>query len=94
MTPDPTAHAPRSRPVLVPSPLPTYTLAPGMAPLPAGQQAALEGCLATLTGRLSGVLVTAARTTASHHLIELHTPAGTLLVVERVSSAPGAAAAA
>jgi hypothetical protein len=64
-----------------------------MAPLPAGQQAALDGCLTALTGRLSGVLVTAARTTASHHLIELHTPAGRLLVMERVSPAPGAAGA-
>ena len=74
--------------MLVPSPLPTYTLAPGLKPLSGGQQAALESCLSALTGRLSGVLVTSASTTASHHLIELITPAGTLLAMERVSPEP------
>lgn len=78
--------------MLVPAPPPTYTLAPGMSPLSAGQQAALEACLSALTGRLSAVLVTTACTTGSHHLIELHTPAGTLMVMERVPTAEVAAA--
>jgi hypothetical protein len=77
--------------VLVPAPLPTYTLSPGMPPLSGGQQAALEACLSALTGRLTGVLVTSASTTASHHLIELITPAGTLLAMERVDAPPRAA---
>jgi hypothetical protein len=72
--------------VLVPAPLPAYTLAPGVGPLEPGQQVALEACLAALTGRLTGVVVTAAGTTLSHHVIELLTPAGSLLVLERVDS--------
>ncbi len=71
--------------MLVPAPLPSYTLAPGMKPLTAGQQAALEACLSALTGRISGVLVMSAVTTADHHVIELVTPAGALLAMERVS---------
>ena len=72
--------------MIVPPPHPTYTLSPDVAPLNAGQQEALEACLAGFTGRLSGVVVTAAATTLSHHRIELATPAGTLLVMERVIS--------
>lgn len=70
--------------MLIPAPLPTYTLAPDVSSLSGGQQAALEACLSALTGRLSGVLVTSVCTTDSHHLIELITPAGTLLAMERV----------
>lgn len=70
--------------MIVPPPLPTYSLAPGMAPLTAAQQRALETSLGHLTGRLSGVVVTSAGTTLSHHVIELMTPAGLLLVLERV----------
>jgi hypothetical protein len=55
-----------------------------MEPLRPGQQEALDACLAALTGRLGGVVVTAAGTTLSHHVIELMTPAGTLLVLERI----------
>jgi hypothetical protein len=72
--------------VLIPPPLPAYTLAPDMAPLRPGQQSALENCLQALTGRLTGVVVTAAGTTLSHHVIELLTPAGTLLVLERIAA--------
>jgi hypothetical protein len=72
--------------VLVPAPPPAYTLAPGVGPLEPGQQVALEACLGALTGRLAGVVVTAAGTTLSHHVIELLTPAGALLVLERIES--------
>jgi hypothetical protein len=71
--------------MLVPPPSPAYTLAPGLS-LSTDQQAVLEACLSSLTGRMSGVLVTDASTTAHHHLIELVTPAGRLLAIERVSS--------
>lgn len=70
--------------MLVPAPLPAYTLAPGVGPLDDGQTEALNACLAALTGRVTGVVVTAAGTTLSHHVIELMTPAGALLVLERV----------
>jgi hypothetical protein len=72
--------------VLVPPPPPAYTLAPGVGPLDEGQQIALDACLAALTGRLSAVVVTAAGTTVSHHVIELMTAAGSMLVLERVPS--------
>jgi hypothetical protein len=78
--------------LLVPPPHPSYTLAPGLPPLGPGQQAALQACLAALTGRVGGVLVTAAGTNATHHVIELMTASGTLLVLERVSGELGAAA--
>ena len=70
--------------MLIPPPPPAYTLAPGMEPLRPGQQEALDACLSGLTGRHTGVLVTAAGTTLSHHVIELMTPAGALLVLERI----------
>ncbi len=73
-----------SHPVLIPPPLPTYTLAPGLPDLGAGQQSALEAALGGLIGRFQGVVVTAVGTTLSHHVIELMTSAGTLLVLERV----------
>jgi hypothetical protein len=79
--------------VLVPPPLPAYTLAPDLPELQPGEQRALEACLDALTGRLSGVVVTAAGTTLSHHVIELATPAGTLLVMERVARDERVAAA-
>jgi hypothetical protein len=72
--------------VIVPPPPPAYTLSPDVDSLTPGQQTALEACLTGFTGRLTGVVVTAAATTLGHHMIELATPAGTLLVVERVTS--------
>lgn len=78
--------------MLVPPPLPAYTLAPDLPDLRPGQQRALEACLGALTGRLSGVVVTRADTTQSHHVIELATPAGTLLVMERIAAQERAAA--
>lgn len=81
--------------MLVPAPLPTYTLSPDLRPLSGGQQAALDACLSALTGRLSGVVVESAVTTPSHHVLGLITPAGRLLAMERVAAPPlgGAAAA-
>lgn len=69
--------------MLIPPPPPTYTLAPGVGPLSAGQAEALASALIALTGRMGGVVVTGARTSASHHVIELLTPAGTMLAMER-----------
>jgi hypothetical protein len=79
--------------VLIPAPLPTYTLAPGLPDLRTGQQHALEAALGGLTGRVHGVVVTAVGTTLSHHVIELMTSVGTLLVLERVADHPAVVAA-
>ena len=70
--PDPDVETP----VIVPPPTPSYTLAPGVGPLTLGQQSTLDACLVALTGRVGGVFVTSARTTATHHAIELATAAG------------------
>lgn len=72
--------------MIIPAPPPTYTLSPHLPPLEPGQQAVLDACLDALTGRLSGVVVTAAGTTATHHVMQLATHAGPLLVIERVDS--------
>ena len=64
--------------MLVPPPAPSYTFAPDVGPLTLGQQATLDACLAALTRRVAGVVVTPATTTATHHVVELVTPAGTL----------------
>lgn len=72
--------------MLVPAPPPAYSLAPDVGPLDAAQQAALDTCLLTLTGRMVGVVVTAAATTDTHHVIELMTSVGTMLVLERIAS--------
>ena len=79
--------------MLIPPPLPTYTLAPDIDDLGAGQQHALEAALGGLIGRVHGVVVTAVGTTLSHHVIELMTSAGTLLVLERVADHQDALAA-
>ena len=77
------ATDPRRPPVIVPPPAPSYTLAPDLGPLSPGQRLALEACLTALTGRLAGVLVTTAVSTETHHVIELITPAGSLIALER-----------
>jgi hypothetical protein len=79
--------------VLIPPPLPTYTLAPGVPELGPAQQDALEAALGGLLGRVHGVVVTAVGTTLSHHVIELMTSAGMLLVLERVDDHGDAIAA-
>ena len=78
--------------MLVPPPAPSYTLAPDVGPLTRGQQATLDACLSALTGRVAGVVVTSASTTATHHVVELMTPAGTLIALERAAP-PGPAPA-
>ena len=72
--------------VIVPPPAPSYTLAPDVGPLTLGQQA-LDACLGALTGRVGGVVVTSAFTTGTHHVLELVTPAGTLIALERAERA-------
>ena len=73
--------------MIVPPPAPSYTLAPDLGPLSPGQRLALEACLTALTGRLAGVFVTAAVSTETHHVIELMTPAGSLIALERIGAA-------
>jgi hypothetical protein len=71
--------------VLIPPPRPTYTLSPAIGDLSPSEDRALGRALSALTGTVPGVLVTAVRTTPLHHLLELSTAAGTVLVVERAT---------
>ena len=73
--------------MIVPPPAPSYTFAPDVGPLTVGQQATLDACLAALTGRVAGVVVTSAFTTSTHHVVELVTPAGTLIALEAAEPA-------
>jgi hypothetical protein len=68
--------------VLIPPPLPAYTLAPDLpAPTPE-QERALGRALAALAGRVPGVVVTDMLSTGSIHMMELATTHGTVLAVE------------
>lgn len=69
--------------MLVPPSPPSYTLAPDLPELGDDQLRALDACLLALTGRHAGVLVTGVGTTLDHHVIELTTPTGSLMVIQR-----------
>jgi hypothetical protein len=74
--------------MLIPPPPPAYTLSPALSDLSTGQDAALGRALSAMTGSVSGVLVTAARSTALHHVLELATSEGPVLVIERAHGDP------
>ena len=68
--------------MLIPPPVPSYTLDPDIGPLDAEQERALQRCLDSLVGEVGGVLVTALRTRAGAHVIEVVTPVGPMTMVE------------
>ena len=68
--------------MLIPPPVPAYTLDPDIGSLSAEQQRALERCLDSLVGEVGGVLVTALRTRAGAHVIEVDTASGPMTMVE------------
>ena len=74
------------RGMLAPTPLPVFTLSPDIGELTPGQERLLETTLASFAGRVCGVVVTAARMTDTHDVLELETAYGPVMVVER--SAP------
>jgi len=74
--------------VLVPPPLPAYTLAPDVGELTPAQRRALECCLRSLSGRVPGVMVTGAGRTTTHEVLELDTALGRVIVLERLPSRP------
>jgi len=69
--------------MLAPVPLPAYTLVPGVEKLTRVQTRMLNDCLSTLSGRVPGVMVVGARTTATHEVLHLETTTGPLMVMER-----------
>lgn len=69
--------------MLIPIPLPVFTLAPDVEELTTTQTRMLNDCLATLDGRIAGVMVIAAKSTSTHEVLELITTNGPLTVMER-----------
>lgn len=70
--------------MLVPPPSPLYTFAPSIDDLEASARALVERCVASLTGDLGSVIVTAVRVTARHRIVELITTNGQVSVMELV----------
>ena len=73
--------------MIIPPPLPAFTLSPDIDSLTAEQARVLDSCLSSLTGRVGAVMVVSTRTTATHTVIELDTTLGTLVVMERLETA-------
>jgi hypothetical protein len=71
-----------NRPVLIPPPLPNFTLCPSMPDLNDEEMASVERCLAGLAGKVPGVLVTSVRSRGRHRVIELQTALGPVIVSE------------
>lgn len=69
--------------MLIPPPLPSYTLSPALPELSEEDLAAVDRCLAGFAGQIPGVLVTAVRTRGLHRIIELETAVGPIIVSER-----------
>lgn len=69
--------------MIVPPPPPVYTLAPDMDEIDGHERALLDRCLASLTGLADGLLVTRIGRTQDHHVVEVETTHGPLLLLER-----------
>ncbi|MEW6581149.1 MAG: hypothetical protein AB1416_00095 [Actinomycetota bacterium] len=74
--------------MLVPPPLPAVTLAPDIEGLTPGQDALLQSTLASLSGRVGGVIVTAAWQSLTHEVLELDSTLGPMMVMERTVPVP------
>ena len=71
--------------MIVPPPQPVYTLAPDMDEIEGDQRALLDRCLSSLTGLADGLIVTRIGRTHDHHVVEIETAHGPLLLLERRS---------
>jgi hypothetical protein len=72
----------QEKPVLVPTPIPVYTLDPSLDGLDADTLAAVERCVASLAGHVPSVIVAAVAWTDRHLVVELDTPLGPMLMLE------------
>lgn len=77
------ARSPDAGNMLIPIPLPAFTLAPGVEDLSRRQTRMLNDCLTTLSGRVPGVMVLAVKSTPTHEMLELATTDGPLILMER-----------
>ncbi|MDH3226429.1 MAG: hypothetical protein OEM67_04990 [Thermoleophilia bacterium] len=70
-------------PMTLSQPEPTYTLAPEVENLDPEQRRALDAVTGYLSGRVGGAIVVRVVTTEQHHVFELETSLGPVLVLER-----------
>ena len=80
--------------VLIPPPAPLFTLSPALTELPAEDLASVERCVASLSGKLAGVIVTDVRIRGRHRVVVLETALGPMVISERIESAASIHAAA
>ena len=67
--------------MLIPAPSPVYTLAPGLR-LDPEETASLDRALGVVTGQLGGVVVVDVRRVGETRVVEMHSTAGQLLIIE------------
>lgn len=68
--------------MIVPSPLPVFTLCPTLENIDSETLAAIERCVRSLSGYVETALVTSLGWTDRHVVIELETPLGPMLMLE------------
>lgn len=73
--------------MIIPTPVPVYTLNPLLQDLDDETMSAVERCVGSLTGHVTAVLVTAVGWTERHVVVELETPLGPMLLLELADEA-------
>lgn len=74
--------------MLVPPPLPAYTLSPALDDLDEDTLAVIERCLRALTGQVGGVVIVGVGATDKHVIIDLATTGGSVLLMELMDQRP------
>jgi hypothetical protein len=74
--------------VLIPPPVPVITLSPALSELPDTELESVERCVASLAGKIAGVLVTDVHVRGRHRIVKLETTIGSMVISER-TDAPG-----
>lgn len=68
--------------MIIPTPIPVFTLSPALDDIDRDTLGAIERCVASLAGYVDTVLVTSLGWTERHVVIELETPLGPMLMLE------------
>ncbi len=74
--------------MLVPTPIPVYTLSPALDDLDAETLATIERCVASLAGHVASAVVTSIAWTERHLVVELETTMGPMLLLEGLNPQP------
>lgn len=75
--------------MIVPTPIPVYTLSPLLEDMDLQTLVAVERCIASLTGHVGAVLVTGVGWTERHIVIELESMMGPMVLMELEPDAAG-----